>query len=151
MCLVFRTLPSPISNVWLHEVEEASKGRKKGKEGEFGGLNIASPLDHGRKQRECVDLSDSDDPLLVEYMNITQRPFMHQKKEEELNIKEEQDTPAERKKKYAEAARRQRNKDQDSIHAPQWVVLGGLAVAFGFIILKSRGGPQPQSRVHFRC
>ncbi|KAJ4367553.1 hypothetical protein N0V83_007137 [Neocucurbitaria cava] len=152
MCLVFRTLPSPISDIWLHEVEEASKGRKKGKEGEFGGLNIASPLDHGGKQREWVDLSDSDDPLFVEYMNLTQRPFTHQKKEEELKVKEEQDTPAERKKKYAEAARRQRNKDQDSIHVPQWVVLGSLAVAFGFIILNSRGGPQPQSqsRVHFR-
>ncbi|CAO2650618.1 Nn.00g019100.m01.CDS01 [Neocucurbitaria sp. VM-36] len=149
MCLMFRTLPSPILDVWLPEVEGVSKGRKKGKEGEFGGLNITSPLDQGDRQRHWIDLSDSDDPLVLEYINLTQQSSIDKKKEEQTGAKG-QDTPAERRKKYAETARRQRDNVQNGIHVPQWFVLGGLAVGLGLILLSSRGGPQPQSRVHFR-
>lgn len=60
MCLVFRSLPDETLGEWL------PNGVKI--EGGFGGLNIAAPVDHGEKEREWVDLSDSDDPLVREYL-----------------------------------------------------------------------------------
>ncbi|KAF1841032.1 uncharacterized protein K460DRAFT_371030 [Cucurbitaria berberidis CBS 394.84] len=161
MCLAFRTLPSQTLDVWLSEMEGVNKGRKEGKEGEIGGLNIASPLDHGVKQTEWIDLSDSDDPLVLEYMSPTpwskrdvehrkQNGVRHVKKEDEYDETKEHDTPAQRKKNYAETARRYMSKDEGGIHVPQWVALGALAVALGLVLFNSRGGPQPQPRVRFR-
>ena len=121
MCLTFRSLPTQTLDTWLTGLEGVSKERKEGKEGQFGGLNIASPLDQGDKAREWVDLGDSDDPLVLDYLGL-------EWKTNELE---------QRKKKYTEAAKALAKREQDVILVPQWLVLGGLALALGFIVFSS--------------
>jgi hypothetical protein len=65
MCLLFRGLPKDVLAMWLPEGVP--------KEGEFGALNIALPVDHGAKAKEWVDLSESDDPLVQEYLGCDRR------------------------------------------------------------------------------
>jgi hypothetical protein len=99
MCLVFRTLPLQTLEEWLPNEGTVRKGRKSGAEGEFGGLNIASPLDQGGKQKEWLDLSDSEDPLIRDYLG---------RGKDEIKVegkKEEQDENAQRRAKYTERAR----------------------------------------------
>ncbi|KAL6703247.1 hypothetical protein ACN47E_010035 [Coniothyrium glycines] len=63
IALVFRTLPAEMLDVWLPDSECVTKGRKSGKEGVFGGLNVACPLDNGG-ERHFVDMTDSEDPVV---------------------------------------------------------------------------------------
>ncbi|KAF2869754.1 hypothetical protein BDV95DRAFT_576210 [Massariosphaeria phaeospora] len=67
--LIFRTLQEDTLRAWL---PEGTKLRSKGTE--HGPLNIAVPLDQGSKSvREWLDLSKSEDPLLVEYIGHGER------------------------------------------------------------------------------
>jgi hypothetical protein len=68
MCLVFRSLPEESLREWLPSDDTINPARKEGKEGVVGGLNIALPIDQGEKSRSWVDLGESDDPLIREYM-----------------------------------------------------------------------------------
>lgn len=67
IALVFRTLPDEMLDAWIPDHESVTKGRKAGKEGIFGGLNVACPLDQGG-ERHWSDLSESQDPLVKEYI-----------------------------------------------------------------------------------
>jgi hypothetical protein len=98
MCLVFRTLPPQTLEVWLPTDGSVHQGHKSGLEGEFGGLNIACPLDQGEKQREWLDLSDSDDPLIRDYLSGGRSSVKVEEKKDE-------DTPVQRREKYIERAR----------------------------------------------
>ncbi|KAJ4991288.1 hypothetical protein SVAN01_03186 [Stagonosporopsis vannaccii] len=68
MGLVFRTLPTAMMEEWMPG--DISPNRKEGKEGVFGGLNIRCPLDQGDIKACWVDLSESDDPLVREYVGV---------------------------------------------------------------------------------
>ncbi|OAL50538.1 hypothetical protein IQ07DRAFT_611439 [Pyrenochaeta sp. DS3sAY3a] len=102
MCLVFRTLPQPTLNYWLEGLEGVKQGRKEGKEGEFGGLNIASPLDQGAADREWVDCSESDDPIVLEYLGHGSKAAQAVQNQGG----EVQDTPAQRREKYKKVTER---------------------------------------------
>jgi hypothetical protein len=99
MCLCFRTLPIQTLETWLPNNGEVKKGRKRGLEGEFGGLNIACPLDQGEKQREWLDLSDSEDPLIRDYLGRGRESVKIEEK------KEEEDSVAQRRIEYTERVR----------------------------------------------
>ncbi|KAF2632108.1 hypothetical protein BU25DRAFT_325384, partial [Macroventuria anomochaeta] len=95
MGLMFRSLPASMLEEWMPE--GISPARKEGKEGVFGGLNIRSPLDQGDSKAEWVDLSESDDLLVREYLGIGAA------KEEKPRVEDEVEA---RKKEYAEKARK---------------------------------------------
>jgi hypothetical protein len=98
MCLVFRSLPLQTLDIWLPEDGTLKKGRKSGQEGEFGGLNVASPLDQGEKQREWLDLSECEDPLIREYLG-------RGRESSKVEVKEEEDSPVQRRINYTERAK----------------------------------------------
>lgn len=68
-CLMFRTLPPQVLSEYGIPPKPALG------EGSLGvGLNIANPLDHGaRGGWETVDLSTSDDPLVLDYLKELER------------------------------------------------------------------------------
>lgn len=138
MCLAFRTLPQQTLDHWLEGLEGIKKGHKEGKEGEFGGLNIASPLDQGDTAREWVDCSESDDPLVLQYLGHGSKATQAIQNDEGGKV---QDTPAQRRKNYAEAAKN--FKLQKDLVVPRWIFFGGLAMAFGMILFSR------QQRLHF--
>ena len=142
MCLVFRSLPEESLGEWLPD-DDSAVGRKRriGKEGGVGGLNVACPLDQGTDmaERAFVDLDNEADPLVKRYLKEVRR---RKREEEEGN---EEDELLQRKRAYAEKARGYAKKDTD-IHVPQWVVVGALVAAVGYILLNTRGGPQLRSR-----
>jgi hypothetical protein len=126
---------------WLPNDEKINKARKQGKEGVIGGLNIACPLDQGEKSRVWVDVSESEDPLVRDYLEEMR------KKSGVKGVKKEEDSPALRRKEYANMAREYNAKRDTDIHVPQWVVFGALAAAVvGFVLLNSKGGLQPKGR-----
>jgi len=142
MCLVFRSLPEESLGEWLPD-DDSAVGRKRriGKEGGVGGLNVACPLDQGTDmaERAFVDLDNEADPLVKRYLKEVRR---RKREEEEGN---EEDELLQRKRAYAEKARGYAKKDTD-IHVPQWVIVGALVAAVGYILLNTRGGPQLRSR-----
>lgn len=155
MSLVFRTLPLQTLEMWLDGVEGVSKKRKEGKEGEFSGLNIASPIDHGERAREWLDLSDSDDPLVLEYLHLSSmgKNDVPQRKRQETRYMEkndEQDTAVQIKERYTQAARQRMFQEQYEIRVPAWVLVGGFALTLGVILFNGSGGPQPKPRLRFR-
>lgn len=125
ICLVFRSLPLQILDAWLPDDEAVKKGRKSGQEGEFGGLNVAMPLDQGGPHREWLDLSECEDPLILEYLG-------RGKDSVKAEVKEEDDSPEQRRTKYTEKARsynKQRTESQVST-PPVTGYVFGAAVAF---------------------
>ncbi|KAH7414207.1 hypothetical protein DE146DRAFT_750369 [Phaeosphaeria sp. MPI-PUGE-AT-0046c] len=84
ICLVFRSLPLQTLEEWLPNDGSVKEGRKSGLEGEFCGLNIALPLDQGEKQREWVDLSNDEDPLVREYANLGRSPELKSEEKDQL-------------------------------------------------------------------
>jgi hypothetical protein len=98
MCLVFRTLPAQTMKLWLPNDDSVLQGHKSGLEGEFGGLNIACPLDQGEKQRTWLDLSDSEDPLIRDYLGDSRSSVKVEEKKDE-------DTLRQRREQYTERAR----------------------------------------------
>jgi len=149
MCLVFRSLPEDTLKEWLPDDILVEKKRLTAKEGIVGGLNVASPLDQGveMKEREFVDLSEEDDPVIRDYLKDVQRKKgdglvgeqMKERKTKDVEVDEEE--RALRKKMYAEKARRYQRRDTDIV-VPQWAFLGAMAVGVGIMLLRSSGGPQ---------
>ncbi|KAH4108291.1 hypothetical protein HBI25_177630 [Parastagonospora nodorum] len=142
MCLVFRSLPLQILDTWLPDDATVKKGRKSGQEGEFGGLNIAIPLDQGGAQREWLDLSECEDPLIREYLG-------RGKESAKVEAKEEEDSPEQRRTKYTEKARSY-NKQRTEPPVATPPVAGyifGAAVAFliGAALLRGYAS-RPQGR-----
>lgn len=149
MCLVMRTLPEQLLEQWLPGDGSVDRKRKEGREGVFGGLNIACPLDQGERERVWVDLSESDDALVRSYLGLgtgeDQSEAKRKRSDAEFATKEEREM---RKKEYAEKARKyQKNREGDFV-VPSWVVfgVGALAAVAGVLLLNSRGGPQPRGR-----
>lgn len=95
MCLVFRSLPVQVLEEWLPNDVSVKVGRKSGQEGVFGALNIALPLDQGERQREWLDLSEDEDPLVREYCNLGKSP----------EVKSEEQERAKRRMEYVERAK----------------------------------------------
>jgi hypothetical protein len=60
MAMIFRSLPKQVLEPWSLPKTENERM--------FGALNISSPLDHGAKEREWVDLSKCNDHLVREYL-----------------------------------------------------------------------------------
>lgn len=130
MCLVFRSMPRQTLVSWLPE------GVKM--DGEFGALNIASPLDNGAREREWADLSEWDDPLVQDYLNGDRKrgsgAYSNPKDGEQAERKASRDTTHDRNK--------QPWGDQHVIQvsAPA-LLLVGAAVLAGYLLLKNGTGP----------
>ena len=153
MCLVFRTLPVQSLETWLPSDGTVNKSRKQGQEGEFGGLNIACPLDHGEKQREWLDLSESDDPLVRDYLGLGRKiSETEQRKRSDVQyVKAEEkteDTPAQRRVNYTERAKSynksRRQQDSNPSQTVGIVLVVTMAVLIGTAFLRSSGGPGPR-------
>lgn len=161
MALVFRSLPIQILEAWVPD--DVNSSRKEGKEGEFGGLNIAIPLDQGGREREWVDLSECGDPLVLEYLGIIdKKPETEQKKQSDVlstntEAKKEvegdavgskkrrnktdnvEEVFAERRRKYTELAKRRNRRDYGANQvSPVTVVAIGVAVVFGIMLLRNK-------------
>lgn len=144
MCLVFRTLPDETLAAWLPDDGTVNKSRKEGREGVFGGLNIASPLDNGQRQREWVDLSESEDPLVREYLGVDRKADLSDVKH--VGKKAVDESPAQRQKSYAEHARRFNEAAQNDIRVPRWVAIGALVAMVGIVVLNGRSASVPKGR-----
>lgn len=156
MCLVFRTLPPQLQEEWLPDDGTVNKSKKDGKEGEYGGLNIASPLDHAEKEREWLDLSEIEDPLIRDYLGLgRQLSEAEQRKRSEVQylkpeIKQEEetheDTPAQRRKQYIQRTKSYnqyvREKGEQNPQAVASIFVFGVAVVLGIMIIRSNGGPR---------
>jgi len=151
MCLVFRTLPEQILNEWLPDDGTINKSSKEGKEGEFGGLNIACPLDHGEKHREWLDLSESDDPMIRDYLGLGRKiSESEQRKRSDVQyVKAEEkgeDANAQRRVAYTERARSyNKGRRQQDSNPPQVlgvVLVVTMAVLVGTALLRGTGGPR---------
>ncbi len=134
MCLVFRALPPQTLETWLGGTEDTATVKKENQGGNFGGLNIASPLDQGAKIKEWIDLSGSDDPLVLDYIGIGSKS----KEVEEIE------------KEYVEVVKEPPKLVEETMHVPQWAVWGGLAAALAFVFLNSRSAPQLRFRGRIR-
>jgi hypothetical protein len=143
MCLVFRSLPEESLREWLPSDGTIDPARKEGKEGVVGGLNIALPLDQGEKSRNWVDLSESEDPLVREYLETTRKSSGVQLvKEEEGSARGKEYV----KKEYVKKARKYRQREDTDIRVPRWLVFGAVAAIAGLFLLNSKSGPQPRPR-----
>lgn len=87
MAVVFRSLPKQTLEEWL---PESSK-----KEGAFGALNIASPLDSGGSERGYVDLSESKDSIIQEYIQAAEKKKKKDEKVDDAEQKPELPIPVE--------------------------------------------------------
>lgn len=149
MCLVFRTLPKQLLEEWLPDDGTINKSRKEGQEGAFGGLNIACPLDHGEKQREWLDLSESDDPLIRDYLGLgRQMSDNEQRKRSDVQyVKTEgkEEGASVQRKAYTERAKSYNKNRKQPDDVP---LSGGLVFAVfvaGVLVvtmLRSNGGPR---------
>jgi hypothetical protein len=133
MCLIFRTLPPQTLAEWTPSDVDAK--RKLGKEGEFGGLNIASPLEQGTGGWTHVDLSDSQDPLVHDYLDVQGQKTSRLNVRGETMSASEMDPHAATKKAYAEKAQRRNAgpRDQVNVSAGTFVALG-VAIVLGFAL-----------------
>jgi hypothetical protein len=162
MCLVFRTLPTQTLEVWLPDDGTINKSRREGKEGEFGGLNIATPLDHGEKEREWLDLSESDDPLIREYLGLGRKlssveerkrseiQYLKTEPKEEEKQEREEDAPVqERRAQYTKRAKSYntwRAQQDNPSQAVGFLFAVAIGIAIGAALLRSGGGPRPSGR-----
>jgi hypothetical protein len=133
MCLVFRTLPPQTLAEYLPSAVDAKP--RVGKEGEFGGLNIASPLEQGTGAWTQVDLSESQDPLVRDYLDTQAQ------KASRLNVRGgtmsvgEVDPHAATKKAYAEKAQRRNAGSQGQAYfSAGTVVAFSVAIVLGFAL-----------------
>lgn len=146
VCLVFRTLPAQLLENWLPDHSSISKERKEGKEGVFGGLNIACPLDNGARERQWMNLRASEDPLVREYLGVDGSRGQESVKSAR-GVREEVDAGEQRKKAYVEHARKFNEAAKHDILVPQWMVFGAIAAMVGVVVLSNRSGMQ--SRGHW--
>lgn len=130
MALVFRSLPSQTLNTWLPDGVN--------REGPFGGLNIANPLDNGGGEREWVDLSESKDPLVQDYIQVPgEREETNQNTEKRL----EQPVTVEKKHTFYE---------QPVIHISGGAMLVMVTAVFvGFMVYSRNAAtvPRPSARL----
>ncbi|UPX11052.1 uncharacterized protein EKO05_0001676 [Ascochyta rabiei] len=135
MCLVFRSLPVATLKEWIPV--GVSSGRREGKEGEFGGLNIRSPLDQGDGRAGWIDLSTNEDPLVREYLGVG--AAKSEQPREQRGAETEK-----RKREYAEKARKL-NQSQKGMHlTANTLVVFGMGVVLGIAIVKGFGAPVPK-------
>ena len=130
MGLVFRSLPASMLEKWVPE--GISPARKEGKEGMFKGLNIRCPLDQGDSKSDWVDLSDSDDPLVREYLGEGAAKDV---KPESL-----QDEVEKRKREYAEKARKLNQGQKEVKLSANTLLVFGMGVVLGFALVKGFSG-----------
>ncbi|KAF2833120.1 hypothetical protein CC86DRAFT_365096 [Ophiobolus disseminans] len=152
MCLVFRTLPKQMLEEWLPNDGTINKNRKEGQEGEFGGLNIACPLDHGEKQREWLDLSESDDPLIRDYLGLGRKIGEGElRKRSDIQYvkaedKKDGDSNAQKKVAYTELARSynkdRRQQDNNASQAAGYMLAIAMAGLIVTALVKGSGGPR---------
>ncbi|KAH8727576.1 hypothetical protein GQ44DRAFT_90141 [Phaeosphaeriaceae sp. PMI808] len=131
MTLVFRTLPPQTLEEWLPDDDMIKNGSEKALEGDFRGLNIASPLDHGEKPREWLTLSESSDPVVRDYLGLGRKSSEIEK----------------RKSNYTERARSYNTKkrqENGSSQAVGLVLVVTMAFLIGTALLRSSGGPGPR-------
>jgi hypothetical protein len=137
MCLVFRTLPRPLLEQWLPDDGTINKNRKEGKEGEFGGLNIACPLDQGEKQREWLDLSESDDPLVRDWVTRDRLGSeTEQRKRSDVQYVKPGDENAQKRSEYSKGAsnyNKGRKKQDDAMTPAGAFFLGGAVTVIGVV------------------
>ncbi|XPS74861.1 hypothetical protein M3J09_006976 [Ascochyta lentis] len=132
MCLVFRSLPVSTLEEWIPE--GISSGQKEGKEGEFGGLNIRSPLDQGDGKAEWVDMSTSEDPLAREYLCAGSKKNEHPKEQTEVETEK-------RKREYAEKARKLNQGQKGVSLSANTLVVFGMGVVLGVALVKGFSAP----------
>jgi hypothetical protein len=133
MCLIFRTLPPQTLIEWMPKGIDAK--RKPGKEGEFGGLNIANPLDQGAGGRAWVDLSNSEDALIQDYLDVEAEKNSRLSVRGEVKGAGEVDPHAATKKAYTEKAQRWNTVSQDSTSLSSGTFAAvGIAVVLGFAL-----------------
>jgi hypothetical protein len=156
MCLVFRALPSQILRAWLPDGGTVAKIAKEGKEGEYGGLNIASPLDHGEKEREWLDLSETEDPLVRDYLGLGRQlseveqrkrsDIQYTKSESKQGEEKQEDTPPQRRKQYIQRTQSynqyMRQQGEQNPQAVASIFVIGIAVVIGIMIVRSNSGPR---------
>jgi hypothetical protein len=131
MCLVFRCLPQQTLNTWLPQ--------DVGRSSNFGALNIASPLDSGSDEREWVDLSQWNDPLVQEYLGMSRRKTYTKWTKEE----EEEELEEEPKREVVGRESKQVVSEHNVIQiSTPTLVLAGAAVLTGFLLLRSGIGPE---------
>lgn len=130
MGLVFRSLTVPMLRKWLPERVNTTK---EGKEGMFGGLNIRCPLDQGDNKSAWIDLSESEDRLVIDYLGLDDV------KASEVQDSVQQDLER-RKKEYAEKARRMNQGHKDLGLSANTLVAFGMGVLLGLSLTKGLGG-----------
>ncbi|KAJ4380634.1 hypothetical protein N0V86_003993 [Didymella sp. IMI 355093] len=131
MGLVLRSLPTSMLEEWL---PEGVSQMKEGREGVFGGLNIMCPLDQGNSKSGWIDLSESGDPLVREYLGVdaTKTPEVKDNAQDEVE---------KRKKEYAEKARNMNQVQNDSSVSANALIAFGMGVVLGFALMKGLSGP----------
>jgi hypothetical protein len=133
MCLVFRTLPPHTLAEHLPSAVDAKP--RVGKEGEFGGLNIASPLEQGTGAWTQVDLSESRDPLVRDYLDTQAQRASRLNVRGETTSGSDVDPHAATKKAYAEKAqRRNAGPPSQANFSAGTVVALSVAVVLGFAL-----------------
>jgi hypothetical protein len=156
-CLIFRTLPPQTLEEWLPNDGIINKGRKTGQEGAFGGLNIACPLDHGEKQREWLDLSESGDPLIRDYLGLGRQTSEEQRERSGIQLMKgeakkedvkQEDELAQRRRNYTERARSYNasKRQQEIPVSPGIVICVIMAAIVGTALLRGSGGSTVRSR-----
>ncbi|KAH7080416.1 hypothetical protein BKA63DRAFT_590963 [Paraphoma chrysanthemicola] len=149
-CLIFRTLPPQTLEQWLPSDGTVTSRRKSGLEGEFGGLNIACPLDHGEKTRDWLDLSDTDDALIRDYLGLGRQTSEEQRDRSGIQFTkgearkkegehEDDDGPAQWRKKYTERARSFNASKRENTHPEalaKAVIMVGMAAIVGVVLMK---------------
>ncbi|KAJ4340970.1 hypothetical protein N0V95_007339 [Ascochyta clinopodiicola] len=132
MGLVFRCLPVAMLEEWTPE--GVSSGRREGKEGEFGGLNIRSPLDQGDGRAGWVDLSSSEDPLVREYLGVGEAKSEQPEEQKEAEAEK-------RKRAYAEKARKLNESQKEPRSSANTLIIFGMGVVLGIALVKGLGTP----------
>ena len=99
----------------------------------FGGLNIRSPLDQGDSKSDWIDLSESDDPLVREYVG----PGVAKNEEHDLL----QNEIEKRKKEYAEKAWKRNQTGNAAGVSVNTIIVFGMGVVLGFALVKGLSRP----------
>jgi hypothetical protein len=131
MGLVLRSLPTSMLEEWL---PEGVSQMKEGREGVFGGLNVRCPLDQGDSKSGWIDLSESGDPLVREYLGVdaTKTPEVKDNARDEVE---------KRKQEYANKARKMNQVQNDLSVSANALIAFGMGVVLGFGLMKGLSGP----------
>lgn len=131
MGLVLRSLPVSMLEEWL---PDGLIKTKEGKEGMFGGLNIRCPLDQGDSKSEWVDLSESEDTLVKEYLGVDATKASEVKDGAQEEVER-------RRKEYTERARKMNQGQKDLGVSANTLIAFGMGVVLGFALMKGLSGP----------